>query len=185
MWKTILSLAIAGMFLWTATAQAAMMAYMTVKGQKSGQIKGSITQKGREDSIGIIAFDQATQVVLGAKGVGGALKVGAITVTKELDKSSPILRNAMDTQENLTEVYIRFWTPQIKAGTGVGSEVQHYTVRLTNAKILSIRTQMQNIRHPDLQKYDISEVLTFSYEKAEYIWNNGGISAMEFGGALQ
>jgi hypothetical protein len=44
---------------------------------------------------------------------------------------------------------------------------------------------MQNIRHPDLQKYDISEVLTFSYEKAEYIWNNGGISAMEFGGALQ
>ena len=34
----------------------AMMAYMHVKGQKQGDIKGSVTQKGREGSIAVIAY---------------------------------------------------------------------------------------------------------------------------------
>ncbi|HUJ28631.1 MAG TPA: type VI secretion system tube protein Hcp [Myxococcales bacterium] len=33
----------------------ALMAYLTLTGQKSGQIHGSITQAGREKSIGVIA----------------------------------------------------------------------------------------------------------------------------------
>ncbi len=36
----------------------ALNAYLTLKGQKSGQIKGSVTQKGHEDSIMVIDMDR-------------------------------------------------------------------------------------------------------------------------------
>lgn len=38
-------------------AYAANLAYLYLTGGKSGEIKGSITQKGRENSIGVIAVD--------------------------------------------------------------------------------------------------------------------------------
>src|ERR1700741_4405062 len=109
----------------------AMRAYMYAKGQKSGQIKGGVTQKGREDSIGVIA---CSHEVMTPRDPQSGLPTGQrmhkpFVVTKELDKSSPILYNVLCTNENCTEVVVKFWTPQIKAATGVGSEVQHYTVK--------------------------------------------------------
>ena len=34
----------------------ALNAYLKMKGQKSGEVKGSVTQKGREDTIMVIAY---------------------------------------------------------------------------------------------------------------------------------
>ena len=36
-------------------ADAALNAYLKLKGQKQGEIKGSVTQKGREGRIAVIA----------------------------------------------------------------------------------------------------------------------------------
>lgn len=180
MLKRALAATICSSLLWlTANADAAMMAYLTLKGQKSGQVKGSITQKGREDSIGVLAMAQSSAVS------AGKLRVGQVILTKEVDRSSPILRQMLDTQENITEATIRFWTPQIKAGTGVGSEVQYYTLRLTKARIVYLKTTMDNIRDPSLVKYAIHEDVGLAFERAEWIWSDGGIMAMEMGGAEQ
>ena len=157
----------------------AMMAYMYAKGQKSGQIKGSITQKGREDAIGVIAMSHE---IVSPRDPQSGLPTGQrmhkpFVITKELDKSSPILYNALCTNENLTEVVIKFWTPQIKAATGVGGEVQHYTVKLTNANIASISFRQANIRHTDLVKFTEYEEIAYTYQKIEWTWNDGGITA--------
>src|SRR5262245_63058128 len=126
----------------------AMMAYAYLKGQKSGQIKGSVIQKGREDSIAVIAVSHS---IFSPRDPQSGLPTGQrmhkpYVVTKELDKATPLLYNVLCTNENLTTVTFKFWTPQIKATTGVGAEVQHFTVKLTNANVASIDFRMANIR---------------------------------------
>ena len=172
-------IAISTLMLSTIPADAAMMAYAYLKGQKQGQVKGSITQKGREDSIGIIAYEHQIRVPTDpASGMAtGKTQHGVFKFTKELDKSSPILFSAMTNNENLTEAVFKFWTPQLRAATGVGAEVQHFTVKLTNARIVDIRANMQNIRHPELVKFNEQEEVSLTYQKIEWTWNDGGITA--------
>jgi len=159
----------------------AMMAYMYAKGAKAGQIKGSITQKGREDSVGIIAVSHEIEMPINQ--VSGLPSGGRLhkpyVVEKELDKSTPILYNCLVTNENLTEVTLKFWTPQLKASTGVGAEVQHFTVKMTDAHISSILSRMENVKNPELVKYMQYETIAFTYHKIEWTWNDGGITALD------
>ena len=159
----------------------AMMAYMYAVGQKSGQIKGSITQKGREDAVGVIAVSHE---IVSPRDPQSGLPTGQrmhkpYVITKELDKSSPLLYNMLCTNENLSSVTIKFWTPQLKAATGVGSEVQHYTVKLTNANIANLSFRQANIRHGDLVKFAEYEEIAFTYQKIEWCWIDGGITALD------
>jgi type VI secretion system secreted protein Hcp len=157
----------------------AMMAYLWAKGQKSGQIKGSCLQKGKEDSIAIIAVSHS---IISPRDPQSGLPTGQrmhkpYCITKELDKSTPVLYNILCTNENVTEAVIKFYTPQIKATTGTGVEVNNFTVKLTNANIASIDFRMANIRHPDLVKFPEYEEIAFTYQKIEWTWNDGGITS--------
>ncbi len=159
----------------------ALNAYAYLKGQKSGQVKGSVTQKGREDSIMVIAVSHE---IVSPRDHASGLPTGKrqhkpFIITKELDKSSPVLYNILCNNENLQEAVFKFWTPQIKAATGVGSEVQHYTVKLTNANIASIAFRMANNKHPDLMRFAEYEEVAMTYEKIEWTWNDGGITALD------
>ena len=159
----------------------AMLAYMYAKGQKSGQIKGSVTQKGREDSVAVIAVSHQ---IVSPRDPQSGLPTGQrmhrpYVITRELDKSTPIFYNVLCTNENLTEVIVKYWTPQIRATMGTGAEVQHFTVKLTNANIASIDFRMANIRHPDLVKFTEYEEIAMTYQKIEWTWNDGGITALD------
>lgn len=157
----------------------ALNAYLRLKGQKSGDVKGSVTQKGREDSIMVIAV---SHTIVSPRDPASGLPTSKrqhkpLVVTKELDRSSPILWNMLCTNENIPFLEIRFWTPQIKAATGVGSEFQHYTLRLTNANIANINFAMLNNKNPELMKYAEYEEISFTYQKIEWTWTEGGITA--------
>jgi type VI secretion system secreted protein Hcp len=159
----------------------AMMAYAYLKGQKSGQIKGSVIQKGREDSIAVIAVSHS---IVSPRDPQSGLPTGQrmhkpFVFTKELDKATPVLYNVLCTNENLTEAVFKFWTPQIRATSGVGSEVQHFTIKLTNANIAALDFRMANIRHPDLVKFSEYEEVALTYEGIEWTWTDGGITAMD------
>jgi type VI secretion system secreted protein Hcp len=132
----------------------ALLAYLKLKGQQQGDIKGSVIQKGREGKIAVIA---AEHELLSPRDAATGLPTGKrrhfpYTITKELDAASPRLYAMLAGNEAVTEWELQFWTPQIKAGTGVGTETQHYTVRLTDARLVDIRFHMLNIRNPDLVK---------------------------------
>jgi type VI secretion system secreted protein Hcp len=157
----------------------ALNAYLYVTGQKSGQVKGGVTQKGREDSIMVIAVNHE---VITPRDLQSGLPTGArihkpFVITKELDKSTPILYNILCTNENCSKVIIKFWTPQLKAATGVGAEFQNYTVTLTNANIASIGFRMLNNKDQALAKFTEMEEIAFTYEKIEWVWVDGGITA--------
>jgi type VI secretion system secreted protein Hcp len=156
----------------------ALNAYLKLKGQKQGEIKGSVTQKGRENKIMVIAVSHE---VLSPRDSASGLPTGKrqhkpFVITKEVDKSSPLLYNALINNENIIEWELQFWTPQIRAG-GVGAERQHYTVKLTNANIASIDFRMLNNKNPELVKYAEYEEIAFSYQKITWTWVDGGITA--------
>jgi len=157
----------------------ALNAYLKLKGQKLGEIKGSVTQKGREGKIAVIAVSHE---IVSPRDPASGLPTGKrmhkpFVITKELDKSTPLLYNILVNNENVSEWELQFWTPQIKAAVGTGNEVQHYTVKLTNANIASIAFRMANNKHPDLMKFAEYEEVAFTYQKILWTWMDGGISA--------
>jgi type VI secretion system secreted protein Hcp len=50
-------------------------------------------------------------------------------------------------------------------------------VKLTNANIASIAFRMANNKHPDLMKFAEYEEIAFTYQKIEWTWTDGGITA--------
>jgi type VI secretion system secreted protein Hcp len=154
----------------------ALNAYLKMKAQKSGEIKGSVTQKGRENKIAIIAVSHE---VVSPRDAASGLPTGKrlhkpFVITKELDKASPLLWNVLAHNENVTEWELQFWQP-----SATGAEKQHYTVKLTNANIASIAYRMANNKHPDLMKFTEYEEISFTYQKIEWLWVEGGITAMD------
>ena len=100
-------------------------------------------------------------------------------ITKELDKSSPLLYSMLVHNENVSEWTLEFWTPQLAAATGTGVEKQHYTVKLTNANIASIAFRMPNNKEPGTATLAEYEEIAFTYQKIEWIWVDGNIVAQD------
>ena len=152
----------------------ALNAYLKLKGQTQGDIQGSVTQKGREGKIMVIAVSHE---IMSPRDPASGLPTGKrmhkpFVITKELDKSSPLLYSVLVNNENVTEWELQFWQP-----SPTGAEVQHYTVKLTNANIASIHFRMLNNKNPELMKYAEYEELAFTYQKIIWTWTQGGITA--------
>jgi type VI secretion system secreted protein Hcp len=112
----------------------AAIAYLTVHGQKQGDIKGGATEKGREGSIPLISvayevdapFDSATGRASGKR------VHKPITIVKVIDQASPRLLEALVTNEVLTSVKIEFWRPVPEA------TAPYFVIMLTNAALAGI-----------------------------------------------
>jgi type VI secretion system secreted protein Hcp len=134
----------------------AIVATMTATGQKQGAITGG----GAGGAIDVIAISHE---IISPRDPASGLPTGKrqhkpITITKELDKSSPLLINALVTNENLSTVEFTFYKPD---GTAYMKE------KLTNASIA------------DRQQHGAKETFSFTYQKIEWTWIDGGITAQD------
>ncbi|OIP34748.1 MAG: hypothetical protein AUK27_06700 [Deltaproteobacteria bacterium CG2_30_66_27] len=151
-----------------------MPIHMTLKGKTAGDIKGGCTQKGREGSIIIFAFDHD---ILSPRDIATGLPTGKrqhkpVKITKEIDKSSPILYKVLVTNEALTEVVFKFWKPSAS-----GKENQYYTIKLTNANIASMKTFFPNMLVAENTKLPHMEEVSFTYQKIEWTFTDGGFTS--------
>jgi len=156
-------------------------AYLWLTGQKSGAIKGSVTQKGREGSIRAVAVSHA---IVSPRDPGSGLPTGKrqhkpLVITKELDCSTPLLFNALCTNENLSKAELKFFLPVSKSGMGLGTETMAFEIKLTNANVASIDSTMLDVRLPEDAKLGLFERVSFTYQKIEWTWTEGGILAMD------
>jgi type VI secretion system secreted protein Hcp len=154
-----------------------MNAYLRLAGQKSGKIQGSVLVKGREGTIAVIAMSHE---ILSPRDPASGLPTGKrqhrpLTITKELDRSTPILRSALTFNETLTSFELLFYNTGLKTGI----ETQYFTIKLTNASIASIDMQMPNNRHADLASLETFEDVTFTYQKIEWDWMDPPVTAMD------
>jgi len=156
----------------------ALNAFLILKGQKQGEIHGSVTQKGRENSILVHSFSHE---IVSPRDPASGLPTGRrqhkpLVILKEIDKSSPLLFAALVNNENLVTWELRFWEP---GGAPAGVEKQTYTIKLTNANITSIRESMLDNEDPANAKLPLRQEISFTYQKIEWTWMEGGITAQD------
>jgi type VI secretion system secreted protein Hcp len=172
MHRNLILLVAGSMILATASsAGAATTIFMTLTGQKSGNIRGGVAQKGREGSLQVAAFEDE---IVSPRDAASGLPTGQrqhkpIKVTVELDQSAPLLYQMLSTNENITTLELKFWHPSAS-----GVESQFYSVKLTNANIAEIHTSTStDAAHTPM--LDVS----FTYQKIQWTWTDGGITAAD------
>ena len=158
----------------------ALNAYLKLKGSKQGDIKGSTTQKGREGLIAVHSFHHhITSPRDSASGQAtGKRQHGPFTIIKEIDKSTPLLHKALVDNESFKTWELKCFTPTASAASA-GKEINHYNVVLTNASISSIMDIMENNLLPDDAKLPLMQEISFTYQKIEWTWVDGGITAQD------
>jgi len=149
----------------TSTAFAETV-FMTVKGAKQGDIKGSATQKGKEGAMQCTAFQSQLLVPRDAATgqASGRLQIDPIKCVKRIDRASPLLVNALLTNEALTEVTFSF-----SHASSAGAEAGVYTMSLKNATIAGVR---QFLDPAGLAQ----EEITIGYQQATITSTQGGAS---------
>ena len=115
---------------------------ITITGENQGNIHGSCTSQNKRDTIIVIGMGHEALVPTDPETgqVTGTVSSGQLYVTKYVDKSSPKLYSALCEGEHLSQVELRFYRTD-----NTGQEEHYYTVLLTDAIIISIRTAFPNL----------------------------------------
>ena len=149
--------------------------FLKVKGAKQGDITGSVTQKGKEGTIAVIAIDHS---IISPRDPASGLPTGKrihspLVIVTHIDKATPLLYEALVTNENLPTVELDFY----KTGQN-GAETLYFKIQLTNANISSIKqTNLNSQDDPNTNLFGEYEELSFTYQKITWTWTDGGITA--------
>jgi len=148
-----------------------LVAYLQVKGQRVGVIKGDDQSAAHKDWIDVLGFAYA---VVSPRDAATGQATGKrqhepLVITKAIDKSTPLLFQALVTNENLPEVTIEFYRPQAN-----GTESLYYKIKLTNATISSLHQSDEGKN--GLKPYETLELV---FQKIETTWTDGGITASD------
>lgn len=152
----------------------ALSGYLSLSGTRTGEINGSVTQKGREGTIEVISISHD---IVSPRDPASGRPTGKrmhkpLTITKPVDRASPFLYSVLTNNENLTGVMIRLFRPSPS-----GVEKHAFTIHLLNATISSIQLRMMNNRTPRFMKMPEVEDVSFAYQRIEWTWVDGNITA--------
>ncbi len=143
----------AAVLLSAVPAYAAIDTFITITGSRQGRFKG----EAMSDQIRVVSVVRDAPM---AGNSNGRRMHSTITITKEIDKASPLFAQAFSTHEPLSEVVIDF------NGASGGPKTARKIV-LTNAVILSVR------------KAGGREMITLDYPAIEVTWTDGGKTASD------
>lgn len=151
-----------------------MPCYLTLEGENQGKIEGSCEVSGHEGKILVQAVEHHIEL---PKNPQNGLPSGkrqhlGITLTKEIDKASPKLYQALCSGEQMKTVDLEFYRISPK-----GSEEKYYTIHLEKAVVVGARLWVPNCLHPDNRQMGHMEDVGLTYEKVVWTWEPDGIEA--------
>lgn len=151
-----------------------MPCYLTVEGQQQGKIDGSTKVKGHEGKILVQAVEHLVEIPKSPQtGLPTGKRVhGPMTLTKEIDKSSPKLFQALTSGEQLKTVRFEYMRISPK-----GTEENYYSVALENAILTNIRSWTPNCLVSENQQIGHMEDISLTYEKITWTYEPDGIEA--------
>ena len=146
-------------------------AHLTLEGTNQGQIEGSCEMEGREGTILVEALNHEVSI---PRDVQTGLATGKrvhhpLTVLKPIDKSTPLLYQALTSGEHLTNVEIKFYRIDEQ-----GTEEHFFTTQLVDAIIVSIKPALGNCYDETTKKLPPLEEVSFTYRKAIWRWEPDG-----------
>lgn len=144
---------------------------LIITGEDQGLIEGSCELDQREDTILVQGFDHAVEIPTDSRGVASGKRVHrAMTIIKEIDKSTPMLYQALCTNELLTEVILNWYRLD-----GTGEYELYYSITMNNAFITRIRPWVPNVLDRANEHLKHMEDVSLSYEKIIWTWEPDGI----------
>ena len=148
-----------------------MPANLTITGEEQGQIEGSCELEDREGTILVQAFDHVVEIPTDERGVASGRRTHRpLTITKEIDKSTPMLYQALCNNELLTEVRLDWYRY-----SGTGEHELYFTMTMQNAFITRIHPWFPNVLDRANENLKHMEDLSISYEKIIWTWVPDGI----------
>ncbi|KPA12320.1 Type VI secretion system effector, Hcp1 [Candidatus Magnetomorum sp. HK-1] len=159
-------------------------AYIRIEGENQGLItQGALTQdsvgglwkRGHEDEILIHAFKHKIERPSDPNSgtLTGLAIHGPLNITKVIDKSSPLLYNALVNGETLTTCEIRCFR------TNTNGEQEHFfSINLEDAIVVEIESNMPHCQDPNMKNFIHMEEISFRYQKITWSHEISGTTGM-------
>jgi type VI secretion system secreted protein Hcp len=162
----------------------AVTTYLRLNTDKLVKIKGGATQKGHEGDITVISLDHSItsprDIATGQ--ATGKRQHSPLSILKEADAATPLL-NKMIVENILIKTAEFFFYGPAQQGrlssSLAGQDKNVYTIILQNAFISKVEFAMQNNRETEGDFVPLKERISIVYEKIEWKWAEGGISALD------
>ncbi len=151
-----------------------MVSHMWLEGERQGPIAGSCDQAGRENSILVQALEHNVYIPHDPQSgqPTGKRVHEAIKITKVIDKSSPLLFQALTSGERMKDVTIKLYRID-----RTGAEEHYYTINLEDAVIVAIRTWIPNCLDPSMESFQHMETVDITYRKITWTYEVEGLQA--------
>jgi type VI secretion system secreted protein Hcp len=151
-----------------------MPCFLSITGKNQGKIEGSCAIDGHAGTILVQAEISHVKIPRNPQtGLPAGKRVHEpFLITKEIDKASPKILQALTTGEQLTEVLLEYFRI-----SSAGKEELYYTIKLENAIVVSLEKWFPNCLDKAKQSYGHMEDVSFSYEKVTWSFTPDGIEA--------
>jgi len=144
---------------------------LKIVGENQGEIEGACDIPSREGSMLVYEVDHCVELPTDNRGVSSGRRLHRpLTVTKEIDKASPMILQALCTGERLSEVCLEYYRID-----EVGTEELYYTVMLSNALVSKVKPWVPNSLDATKTGFRHMEDISFIYEKIRWTWELDGI----------
>ncbi len=118
----------------------ALPGYMSITAENQGAIEGDCDLDGRAGFIVVQAMDHSVKLPTDQRGLPNGRRIHLpITILKEVDRTSPMLYQALCDGELLTNVSIDWYRLD-----GAGMEELYYKQTLKNAQIIAINFDVES-----------------------------------------
>ena len=145
--------------------------HLSITAEQQGEIEGSCEWDDREGTILVQAFDHAVELPQDSRGIAAGRRVHRpIIITKEIDKSTPMLYQALCTGELLTEIELTWYRID-----GSGEEELYFSMKMFNGMITKIHPVVENILLKQNAQLLHMETVYIAYEKIIWTWQPDGI----------
>lgn len=144
---------------------------LTITGEDQGLIEGSCELDGREGTILVQAFDHVVEIPTDDRGVAaGRRSHRPMMITKEIDKSTPMLYQALCSGELLTEVTLDWYRHDT-----LGEQELYFSIKLENAMVTRMHPWVPNVLDRSSEGLRHMEDVSIAYEKIIWTWEPDGI----------
>ncbi|MGL6259090.1 Hcp family type VI secretion system effector [Vibrio sp. WXL103] len=148
-------------------------AYMSIQGETQGHITAgtnsadSVGNNWQEAHIDEFLVQQLEHSLTVPRDPQSGQPTGQrvhkpMIVTKQQDRCSPLLFNALVSGEKLPECVLRFYRTSVQ-----GKQEHYYSIKLIDALIVDIETQMAHCQDPEFATRQNEEIVKLTYRAIE------------------
>jgi type VI secretion system secreted protein Hcp len=157
----------------------ALAAYLWARGERQGEILGSVTQLTREGST--IVYSIHHQLLTPTDRASGlatrARQHNPIVVRADVDRAYPLLIDAWRAYETLESVRLHLFRARAEQMAGTGLEHHYLTIELTDARLIGVELTLPHVNeHPALEA---EAEYTFVYDSIRWEHRDGRTLAQD------